>query len=99
MFPNCMSNNNPKPPQNSLKAYCSTYSWAPGIRRPQHQNYTQEYDRNIPIWLLCSRYVGPEGSKYPIFKVSGTKSHARDGLLELNSLIIGYLDPLGYMLG
>ena len=37
--------------------------------------------------------VCPRGSKYPIFKDSGPKSHEGVWLLEPESL--GYLDPLG----
>ena len=47
--------------------------------------------------LYGVEYMVPRGSKYPIFKDSGTKSHSWHGFLEPESLNIGDLDPLGYI--
>ena len=40
----------------------------------------------------------PRGSKYPIFKTSGSKNHTFSGFSGLEILNIGYLDPLELVL-
>ena len=36
-----------------------------------------------------------KGSKYPIFKVSGPKTHEWDGFFDLKTSNVGLLDPPG----